>query len=101
MWAGSPLISLIAHVKDLNDLKSLQRSLLQRLQPADVDLRYPQISDPQNSSDIHGTQRTMKDPAEENHCGANVLLVASLLLVVWPGAPSSILAPGSDAACYW
>ena len=29
----------------------------------------------------------------------NKLLVASLLLVVRPGAPSSVLAPGSDALC--
>ena len=38
--------------------------------------------------------------ARSNHrIEAFLLLVASLLLVVRPGAPSSVLAPSSDALC--
>ena len=33
------------------------------------------------------------------HLIASLLLVASLFLVVRPGAPSSVLAPSSDALC--
>ena len=33
-------------------------------------------------------------------CGCPLLLVASLLLIVRPGAPSSVLAPSSDDLYY-
>ena len=35
-----------------------------------------------------------------NHPSSFLLLVARMLLVVRPGAPSSVLAPSSDALCY-
>ena len=64
------------------------------------------------SPDCGGTERglayvPLEDPtsAEGNGCSpvtsSDALATGSfLLLVVWPGATSSVLAPSSDALCY-
>ena len=48
----------------------------------------------------HSTSVTTMYPLDQCHhdvIGRMLLLVASLLLVAMPGAPSSVLAPSSDA----
>ena len=63
-------------------------------------LKAPQPQTPESSCQLHMSLDVARDPASQSsHTSSDALVTSSLLFLVMPGAPSSVLAPSSDALC--